>query len=140
MNHAATIIAIFSLITISDAVQVNGEEIHAAAIAEALEYSDNIELLHFSACSIMAGDAAKEIKTTLAKNGVSFPISGYPKLVPWGLSAGAEFSYFGMILEHRMQPAEAARQLKLLMPHVGAKAIEGSAFPPMDFRFQPGGK
>ncbi len=118
-------------------IHVDKDRIGAEAIASALEYASNVELLHFSACSIMAGNAAENIQAALAKKDIRFPISGYATLVPWGLSAASDISYFGMLLEHRILPEEAARQLRLRMPHTGKEHVAGSAFPPMDFRIRP---
>jgi hypothetical protein len=103
------------------------------AIAEGLRYAENLRLLHFSACSTMAGDLPEKIKTALGGK-ARFAISGYTTPVDWAASAVLEFMYFDLVLCRGLEPAKAAEQLRILMPFAGPQDLPGAALKSAGFR------
>lgn len=120
----------------SDGLQVAGESIDADWIADSLNGADNISLLHFSSCRIMAGDLPEQIKKRLGIR-ANFPLSGYSTYVDWGFSAVFEMTYFELMLVHGYSPAEAAKIVMKMMPLAGDLPLDGAPVEPAGFRFSP---
>lgn len=110
-------------------VTVGGKTIGARTMAKALQYGDNIRLLHFSSCELMKDSVATEMVTVL-KGKATFPISGYRRSVAWATSAVIEFMYYDLILLHGLTPREATVQVRKVMPIAGDKRIPGAVLAP----------
>jgi hypothetical protein len=117
----------------SEGVQVSGKTIAPDAIAESLRYSDNVQLLHFSACLMMKEQSAARIIRHLGAQ-ATFPISGYTTSVDWAASAVIEFLYFDLILIRGTAPEAAAEQVKILVPIAGDRKVPKAVLPPAGFR------
>lgn len=117
-----------------DGISTSGHTIGARTLADCFARAHNVKLLHFSACSVMAGTVPAELAKALPK-GTSFPMSGYATAVDWGASAATEFLYLDLILARDMEPDEAAKQLLKLMPIAGDRANPDAPFDPLGFRF-----
>ena len=117
-----------------EGISTSGHTIGAATLAECFSRAQNVRLLHFSACNVMAGTLPTEMAKGLPK-GAAFPMSGYATAVDWGASAATEFLYLDLILARDMEPDEAARQLIKLMPIAGDRANPDAPFDPLGFRF-----
>lgn len=120
-------------------LSVGGRRIHAEELAAAFARADNVSLLHFSSCLIMAGKLPADISKNLPA-GVSFPMSGYTTSVDWGASAAAEFLYFDLILGRGLEPADAIQRLVELLPVAGTTAPDDSPFEPLGIRLVSAGK
>ena len=114
---------------------VDGKTIGPEAIAEALGDAGNVQLMHFSACQIMKGGAAKKLQDALPV-GARFPVSGYTTSVDWAASALIEFLYLDLVLSRGMSPARAAEQLEKLVPFSGDRRVAGSPIAPAGFRIR----
>ncbi len=121
----------------SAGLEVAGESIGAADIAAGLAYASNIELLHFSACSVMKEELGNEIRSHL-KRTRPFPISGYTKDVDWAASAVVEFLYYDLVLARGLKPTEAAKQLLKLTALAAEDDVPESSVSSVGFRFLPG--
>ena len=117
----------------SEGVQVSGKTITSDAIAESLRYSENVQLLHFSACLMMKDQSAEKIMKHLGTR-ATFPISGYATSVDWAASAVIEFLYFDLILIRGTAPKAAAEQVKILVPTAGDRKVPNAILPPAGFR------
>jgi hypothetical protein len=123
-----------------DGASVNGRTIGAKAIADSFRYAANLRVLNFSACEMMKDGLAREVIDALG-NDRAFPISGYTTVVDWAASAIIEFTYYELVLVRDIPPAEAAKQLKKLLPFAGDKNTPGAAFKAAGFRLlMPGEK
>jgi hypothetical protein len=119
----------------ADGISVGGATIGPDAIAAGLRHAGSLELLHFSACGLMEHDAAERIDGAL-QGGPRFPISGYASTVDWSASAVIEFLYLDLVLARGYSPAEAAEQVRKLVPLAGEENIEGAAIPAARFRLR----
>ncbi len=122
-----------------EGIVVGTRTIAAADLAKCFRHADNMILLHFSSCLVLAGPLGNELLQSLPSD-VTFPISGYTTAVDWGGSAIAEFLYLDLILSRGEEPAEAAKQLVALMPVAGDKAPANAPFDPLGFKFMPAQK
>ena len=122
-----------------DGLAVGSRRINAEEIAAGFARADNVALLHFSSCLIMAGKLPADISKNLPA-GISFPMSGYTTSVDWGASAAAEFLYFDLILGRGLEPADAMQRLVKLLPVAGTTAPAGSPFEPLGIRLVSAGK
>ena len=122
-----------------EGLAVGSRRISAGEIAAGFARADNVALLHFSSCLIMAGKLPAEISKNLPA-GISFPMSGYTTSVDWGASAAAEFLYFDLILGRGLEPAEAVKRLVGLLPVAGNTAPADSPFEPLGIRLVSAGK
>lgn len=114
----------------ADGLSVHGQLINTTRVLESVRYAGNLRLLHFSSCLV-----GLDAEGTLTKH--SFPVSGYTTSVDWGASAILEFTYLDLILNRRMEPAEAAASLPLLVRYSGDAVPEGSPYAAAGFRFFP---
>lgn len=115
---------------VADGLSVHGQVINTTRVLESVRYAGNLRLLHFSSCLV-----GLDAEGTLTKH--SFPVSGYTTSVDWGASAILEFTYLDLILNRRMEPAEAAASLPLLVRYSGDAVPEGSPYRAAGFRFFP---
>ena len=122
-----------------EGLSVGGRRISATEIASCFARADNVSLLHFSSCLIMAGKLPADISSRLPA-GVSFPMSGYTTSVDWGASAAAEFLYFDLILGRGIEPTDAIQRLVELLPVAGKTAPANSPFEPLGIRLVSAGK
>ena len=122
-----------------EGLAVGNRRIAAEEIAGCFARADNVTLLHFSSCLIMAGKLPAEISKNLPA-GIAFPMSGYTTSVDWGASAAAEFLYFDLILGRGLEPADAIRRLVELLPVAGKTAPDDSPFEPLGIRLVSAGK
>ena len=122
-----------------EGLAVGSRRISAGEIAAGFARADNVALLHFSSCLIMAGKLPADISKNLPA-GISFPISGYTTSVDWGASAAAEFLYFDLILGRGLEPADAVKRLVALLPVAGNTAPADSPFEPLGIRLVSAGK
>ena len=122
-----------------EGLAVGNRRISAGEIAACFARADNVALLHFSSCLIMAGKLPAEISKSLPA-GISFPMSGYTTSVDWGASAAAEFLYFDLILGRGLEPADAVQRLVALLPVAGNTAPADSPFEPLGIRLVSAGK
>ena len=116
-----------------EGINVRGQTVGAEAFTKALRNATNLQLLHFSSCSVMHDSLPADIMKAREK-GSRFPISGYTQPVDWAGSAVLEFLYFDLILARGLPPAKAAQQIKLLVPFARDEPIPGSLIPPAGFR------
>ncbi|MCK5132427.1 MAG: hypothetical protein KAR40_09800 [Candidatus Sabulitectum sp.] len=72
---------------------------------------NNLQLVHFSCCEIMAGRTDEAILNSRSNWKEDFAVSGYTSSVDWGSSAIIEFYYLNQILENGLIPTEAAQAL-----------------------------
>ena len=119
-----------------DGISCAGQTIGAATLAQGFARAQNLSLLHFSSCLVMAGPIPADIAKRLPPD-VSFPMSGYATSVDWGASAATEFLYLDLVLARGMEPADAARQLVQIVPLAGDRDSPDSPFEPLGFRFVP---
>jgi len=114
----------------ADGLNVHGQVINTMRVLESLRYAENLKLLHFSSCLVgLDGEQA------LTKQ--PYPVSGYTTSVDWGASALLEFTYFDLILNRGLDPAEAAAKLPALISYAGDFVARDSPYPAAGFRFFP---
>jgi hypothetical protein len=97
---------------------VLGNILDHGILAQGLNYADTVQLVHFSSCLMMDPQIHDGPATRLKALG-RFPISGYSTSVNWANSAIIEFMYLNLMLEYRLIPSEAAKELLRLMPFAG---------------------
>ncbi len=114
-------------------IPLDGGTADVQPFADCLSYAWDVKLLHFSACLLMQDPAMVERWRALAER-LGFPISGYCTSVDWAASAILEFTYLDLILSRGLTPAQAAEQVRLLLPFAGDEEIPGAAFAPAGFR------
>lgn len=118
----------------AEGLRVHGEVIDCRDIAATLQHADSMRLLHFSACSTMAGGADGPFVRELRER-LPFPISGYTTSVDWGASALLEFTYLDLILGKRLEPEQAAEQVLKLIGYAGDETPAECPYPALGFRF-----
>jgi hypothetical protein len=111
-------------------ISVGGATITADLIAKSTRAASNLELLHLSGCGMMNGDVPAQVMSSMPAEG-RFPISGYRTSVAWDASAISDFIFLSFLLIHRMDPAEAVRQSRLVAPFTGSETTPGAAFIPL---------
>ncbi|MAG63664.1 hypothetical protein CMO84_09095 [Candidatus Woesearchaeota archaeon] len=120
-------------------VQVADEVIGAEALADCVRGCHNLEVLHLSGCSMMAGGIPAAIQKSIGP-AQKLPITGYTTAVAWDASALADFVYLSMLLIHRMDPVEAVEQTHLLAPFTREERLPGARFQALGLRvLGPGG-
>lgn len=117
----------------AEGIPSGGELIDAQEMAAALGYADNVQVLHFSACSMLQDGLAAELTKHL--QAARFPISGYGVNVDWAGSALVEFTYLDLILARGYSPADAAAATPKLLSFAAGDGDENAAIPPCDFRY-----
>jgi hypothetical protein len=115
-----------------DGIPVDGQTIGVRALAEALQYTGDLRLLHFSACLMLQDPEVVSFLREFAA-GARLPISGYTTSVDWAASAIIEFTYLDLILSKGLTPAAAAEQLPKLLPFAGDKELDGATYHPAGF-------
>lgn len=92
-------------------ISLNSGTVSPQELASALAPMNNLQLVHFSCCEIMAGRTDETILSSRSNWNDDFAVSGYTTSVDWGGSAIIEFYYLNQILENGLTPAEAAQAL-----------------------------
>ncbi|MCD4707987.1 MAG: hypothetical protein K8S62_09640 [Candidatus Sabulitectum sp.] len=92
-------------------ISLNSGTVSPHELAEALAPMNNLQLVHFSCCEIMAGNTDEAILNSRSNWAEDFAVSGYTTSVDWGGSAIIEFYYLNQILENGLTPVEAAGAL-----------------------------
>lgn len=95
-------------------IALNSGTISPQDLADVLAPMNNLQLVHFSCCEIMAGRTDETIINSRSASNWrdDFAVSGYTTSVDWGGSAIIEFYYLNQILENGLTPVEAARALQ----------------------------
>jgi len=114
-------------------ITVSGGVIGAEALADCVRGCHNLEVLHLSGCSMMAGDIPAAIQKSIGPD-QKLPITGYTTAVAWDASALADFVYLSMLLIHRMDPTEAVSQTHLLAPFTREDRLPGARFQALGLR------
>jgi hypothetical protein len=73
-----------------------------------------IRLLHFGACSLLAGDLGHDVRRAHAPH-EPFPISGFRTDVDWAGSAIVDFTYLDLVLERGLAPEDAVRETRRML-------------------------
>ncbi len=92
-------------------IALNSGTIQPDDLADAIAPMNNLKLVHFSSCLVMAGRTAETILNSRSDWRDDFAVSGYTTSVDWGGSAIIEFYYLNQILENGLTPVEAAQAL-----------------------------
>lgn len=95
----------------AEGLSVGGKTVSAAGIADALNDTGDIRLLHFGSCSVMSGKMPALILQRLGSQAL-FPISGYRNAADWAGSAVIDFLYLSLVLERKLPPAEAVDHVR----------------------------
>ena len=115
---------------VADGLRVQGQLINTTRVLANLRHAENLMLLHFSSCLV-----GQDGEQALAKQ--PYPVSGYATSVDWGASTLLELAYLDLILNRRMDPAEAAATLPAALSFAGDSVSEGSPYRAAGFRFYP---
>ena len=110
------------------------DHISAAEISAAVNPSPNLQLLNFSACSVMAGPVPQQVLDALPA-GRHLTISGYESEVDWGSSACLEMLYYDLIFAQDQAPGAAARLIQKELNFAGQRQTSGSPLAPLQFTF-----
>jgi hypothetical protein len=87
--------------------------------------------VHFGTCLTAGGPVPQKIHTLLKQqNGPSVPISGYANNADWAGSAVIDFTYLNLILERKLDPADAVKQTKILLPFANKQPLPNSSIAP----------
>ena len=116
-------------------IQGHNGIIASDALIKNLRHTDNVTVLHFSACCI-EDESTGGPRYSLDQQ-LPFPISGYAAYADWAASALVDFTYLDMILEHYFPPDEAAKQVKQLLTFAGDRSSRNCPYPAARFRFWP---
>ena len=109
-------------------VSVGRQTIGPKSLARGLAGTPNLHLLHLSGCALMGGDFASRVQLAM---GESPPvISGYAKSVAWDASAISDFLYLSLVLIHRQEPMEAAKEAIVAAPFLG-EDTDSTTFRPL---------
>ncbi len=114
----------------------HGQPIAPRVLVENLVWSENLALLHFSACLMLQDGPAGDLARRLHELG-RFPVSGYTTAVDWASSAILEYTYFDLILSRGLDPADAAHSLPRLLAFAEAEGCPEVGYPGAGFRFLP---
>jgi len=104
-------------------------------VAAALAAVPNLQMVHFSACAVMAGDMPEQIFAARPADDALEVVSGYGVSVDWMGSALTEFTLMDLVLNRGLAPGEAARQLTRILDFADGEVVESSPIPPSHFRF-----
>jgi hypothetical protein len=102
----------------SEGVSVCDESLGPEFMADVFRFGDNVSLVHYSSCLIMAGSISETMHSSL-QTFARFPISGYASSVDWAGSAVIEFMYFDLIFNRGMSPQVAHAAVLEMMPFAG---------------------
>ncbi len=102
----------------SEGVTVCDELLGPELMADVFRFGDSVQLVHYSACQIMAGTISQTMHETL-QTFARFPISGYGSTVDWAGSAVIEFMYLDLIFNRGMSPEAAQAAVVDMMPFAG---------------------
>lgn len=133
-NLAEPVVVVIAAHGDDTGVSVNGTTVGVEDLADCLSHAGTTELVHFSACRIMAGDAPEQMQDILGPRGIEVPISGYKTEVDWAASAMIEFLYLDLILGRGLDPEAAAEQVLKLAPFSGDEPVPGAVVPSAGFR------
>ncbi len=95
----------------TEGISLNSGTVTPQELADALAPMNNLQLIHFSCCEIMAGRTDEVIINSRSNWAEDFAVSGYTVSVDWSGSAVIEFYYLNQILENGLTPTEAAQAL-----------------------------
>ena len=112
-------------------ISLNSGTISPQDLANALAPMNNLQLVHFSCCEIMAGRTDETILSSRSNWNDDFAVSGYTTSVDWGGSAIIEFYYLNQILENGLSPTDAARALQSDIQFSGSTStrwMDGAGF------------
>lgn len=119
-------------------VEAPGGRVGAEALADALGDLPNLRLVHFSSCSVLAGEAPELVRQALASAPRFEGVSGYTEPVDWMGSALCELTYFELLLARGLSARDAAELLPTLFPLATAgSAPAGAPIPALSFEFLP---
>lgn len=126
----------------TNGIQSQDGMIDAGGIVAALEHMPNLRLVHFSSCTVMAGEIPEAINERLGDR-ETFPhfegVSGYAEPADWMGSALCEFTYFELLIGRGLSAADAAQTLPKVFPLATHQADPDSPMPGLAFRFAPPG-
>jgi hypothetical protein len=109
----------------------DGKILGPDAIADAIKDIATLRLVHFGTCETAGGQVPLKIQTLLKQqSGPSTPISGYTNNADWAGSAVIDFTYLNLILERRLDPADAVKQTKILLPFANKNPLPNSSIAP----------
>lgn len=117
-----------------DGLTVFNETITPEKLTEGLSHTSNLELIHLSGCSMMAGDFPKKVQSLMGTS--ACPVSGYKTDVAWDASAIADFTFLSMLLIHQLEPARAVEQAIRLSPYLGDKRVPRAIYRPLGLSIQ----
>jgi hypothetical protein len=106
------------------------DTVGADALIAGLQHIDNLRLLHFGSCQVMAGDIPEKIAAARPPDR-RFPISGFARPADWAGSAIVDFTYLELVLGRNLDPREAAAHTKRLIKFADdteKSPIAGSGF------------
>lgn len=107
----------------SAGLDLAGGTVSPFEMAEAVTPMDNLALIHFSCCEIMAGRTPEAVLSTRRSWPDGFVVSGYDRSVDWGASAIIEFYYLNMMLENGLTAEQAA---SAVLSDIGFAGASGS--------------
>ncbi|TWT45110.1 hypothetical protein RAS1_15320 [Phycisphaerae bacterium RAS1] len=117
-------------------VIVGNRMIPTKTIADCVKEADNLALLHFGACQVLAGeDTARVFAEVIPTR--RFPISGFGVPVDWAGSAIVDFTYLDLMLSRGLPAAAAVEQTKQMISF--ARPESGGAIPGADLRLLDAG-
>lgn len=108
----------------SDGLDLSGGTISPTRIVEAVSPMNNLALIHFSCCEIMAGGMPGSFIDVKRSWQPGFVVSGYDRSVDWGASAMIEFYYLNLMLEHGFTAHEAAQAVLSDIDFAGESSTE----------------
>ncbi len=117
-------------------LMAQGQPIGPRVLVDTLPWAENLVLLHFSACLMLADGPSGTIARALCDLG-RFPVSGYATSVDWAASAILEFTYLDLILARGLVPEAAAEQVPHLLTFAGEPDLVTTVYPGTGFRFWP---
>lgn len=112
-------------------VLVGNRMIPTRTVADCVKEADNLALLHFGACQVLAGNDTAQVFSQIIPNR-RFPVSGFGVPVDWAGSAIVDFTYLDLMLSRGVPPLEAVEQTKKLIAF--ARADSGGVIPGADLR------
>ena len=118
-----------------DGLTVFNETITPQKLADGLTGASNLDLIHLSGCSMMAGDFPKQVQKLMSP-ATRCPISGYKTNVAWDASALGDFTFLSMLLIHRMTPVDAVQHAIKLSPYLGDKTAQRMRYRPLGLSIQ----
>ena len=116
-----------------EGVGAGADNVDGRAIGEALRDVGDIALVHFGACSVMAGHVAEDLRAAAAPH-APFPISGFGVDADWSGSAIVDFTYLDLVLERGFEPADAVEQVRSMLSFASDESSEDDAIGAVDLR------